>query len=595
MAPTHSSPTHSVIETASADPFATQLALSRVHAQLVPMLRLPSGYELDPIAEGWFELPAARGFAGYGLGRALRLLLDLLGGLSALHATLDISGRPFVHGEVGLPQLRVDPSGVCRLVPLTARHALSAAAEQAGGSLRHLSPDRLLKESADVFGSGVLLWEALAGRRLFDGAVNLGIMDRLMGEKLIVPPLPPELAWAIPLKLVAAKALSVDAEERFADCAELGAAIASIARDRVASHLDVANFLGTKAHSIHSIARERAAPTQSATFSAVSPPSSRGRSTLAALGPRTQTPVPASAPVSGPVSGPVSTARPTVLDAPQPSPFSALLVAKPRTQRVFAPARSRTLTSMGTPEAVQTPTEPEAQKSPVSSSRPSKRPPLPAADAMPSISAADAMPSIPAVDAMPSIPAADAMPSIPAAAAPSLSPSAALPSVSAFAAFPSVPAESLPRIPVLPTVPPLLLSSVPTSVSLPPESFAPVIGFPGHRKSMPALWVVGALLVVGAAWALFANDAAPTKPAATPPAAAVAPSPVPVLEATQAERPSAAPAPSELEHVSPTLPSRPTPLHGSAPRVAAPRVTAPHPPAKEGSAPPTAQAKDYGI
>ena len=111
---------------------------------------------------------------------------------------------------------------------------------------------------------------------------------------------------------------------------------------------------------------------------------------------------------------------------------------------------------------------------------------------------------------------------------------------------------------------------------------------------MPALWVVGALLVVGAAWALFANDAAPTKPEA-PRAAAVAPSPIHVTEATQAERPSAAPAPSELEHVTPTLPARPTTLHGAAPRVAAPRGAAPHPPAKEGSAPPTAQAKDYGI
>ena len=148
-----------------------QLALSRVHARLVPMQRGEHGYAIDASAERWFELPAGRGFAGYGLGRALRMLLDVLRGLTALHDTFDAQGESFAHGEVALTQLRVDPEGVCRLVPLTPRHS-SAVSTPPSEALGHLAPERLLGERvdarADVFSAGVLLWEALAGRRLFN-------------------------------------------------------------------------------------------------------------------------------------------------------------------------------------------------------------------------------------------------------------------------------------------------------------------------------------------------------------------------------------------------------------------------------------------
>ncbi len=67
-----------------------------------------------------------------------------------------------------------------------------------------------------------------------------------MGEKLPSPQLPPELAWAIPLKSIAARALAVDPYQRFADCAELATAIAIVARERVATHAEIAAFFGSK-------------------------------------------------------------------------------------------------------------------------------------------------------------------------------------------------------------------------------------------------------------------------------------------------------------------------------------------------------------
>jgi serine/threonine-protein kinase len=322
----------------SADRFAMQLALSRVHPRLVPMRRVAGDYEIHPGALAWFELPAGRGLAGYGLGRALRMLLDILRGLTALHDTFTADGAPFAHGEVALTQLRVDPEGVCRLVPLTTRHCAEAEADPAPAAavLGHLAPERLLGEvldaRADVFSAGVLLWEALAGRRLFEEVTSEAIIDRLMSERLHMPQLPPELAWAIPLKSVAARALAVDPHQRFSDCGELATAIAIVARERVATHAEIASFFGAVPQSVERRVRasvapradepssvtpavlvpssgprsqrgdsasppvephERPVPSQSQTFSAVTVPSSaRGakRSTLAPLGPASSRP-----------------------------------------------------------------------------------------------------------------------------------------------------------------------------------------------------------------------------------------------------------------------------------------------------------------
>ena len=360
MSLTHSGLNRSVASPhGAADPFAMQLALSRVHARLVPMLKRERGYAVDPSAEQWFELPAGRGFAGYGLGRALRMLLDVLRGLTALHDTFDARGNTFAHGDVALPQFRIDGDGVCRLVPLTARHSLAAEGVFALEVLGHLAPERLLGEKvdarADVFSAGVLLWEALAGRRLFEESTGDAIIDRLLGEKLQMPQLPPELAWAIPLKAVAARALAVDPHQRFADCAELSTAIAIVARDRIASHVEIANFFGSKAPSVS----QQLVPSRSSTFPAVATrPASQSGSTLAALGP----------------------AR----GVSRKSPFADLLSAEPR------PASGeRVAVSLPEPVEHASPREPVEHAADSSGERLSSKPPPP-------LSAWAQLPSLPA-------------------------------------------------------------------------------------------------------------------------------------------------------------------------------------------------------
>ncbi len=168
---------------------------------------MPAGYAVPrELSRNWFELRGKRGLAGYGLARALRMLLDVLEGLSALQGTRTETGHPFVHGEVVPAMLRVDETGIARLIPLAPWHGSGPGTLPAPERCGHLAPERLLGDAidarADVFSAGTLLWEALAGRRLFETDSVESIVMRLMGEKVTLPQLPPELSWAVPLKAV---------------------------------------------------------------------------------------------------------------------------------------------------------------------------------------------------------------------------------------------------------------------------------------------------------------------------------------------------------------------------------------------------------
>lgn len=63
-------------------------------------------------------------FKRFELEQVVRLRLDVLSGLSALHEDLE-GGVGFVHGEVSPRHIYVGPDGTARLVPLLSRHGQS--------------------------------------------------------------------------------------------------------------------------------------------------------------------------------------------------------------------------------------------------------------------------------------------------------------------------------------------------------------------------------------------------------------------------------------------------------------------------------------
>jgi hypothetical protein len=214
---------------------------------------------------------------------------------------------------------------------------------------------------------------------LFSETTADAIIDRLMGEKLPMPQLPPELAWAIPLKSIAVRALSVDPYQRFADCAELATAIAIVARERVATHAEIATLFGVKTHG--SVAQPRPIPTRSSTFPSVTlpaytpsisaAPSSRNGFPLATPAPRSVTPTPravSSLPRSLTPAPRSATSVPPSAPRNNKSPFATLLGTG---EIVPASHRRKTLSGVGTPLAALDPID----SAPVSTERLSKPPP----------------------------------------------------------------------------------------------------------------------------------------------------------------------------------------------------------------------------
>ena len=110
------------------------------------------------------------------------------------------------------------------------------------GKLAYLRPEAAsaqqaaVSRRADVFSAGVMLWEILAGRRLW-GRKSEGVSGawRLAaGEP--APVLPAELDLPRALRVITTRALALDPTARFQTAAELGAALESVGVDASDSH-----------------------------------------------------------------------------------------------------------------------------------------------------------------------------------------------------------------------------------------------------------------------------------------------------------------------------------------------------------------------
>jgi hypothetical protein len=174
----------------------------------------------------------------------LRVVVDVLGALSALHAVRE--APPLLYGAITPGDVVVGLDGVGRLVrPWLGRMKPGL-----------LDPDRptsmapeLLRDvgertvRADVFTGGVLLWETLTGWRLFARSSPEAQLTRLSQGRVPRANVPKDAPWAAALADVAERALAIEPGARYATIAEMAAAIRLVVRsklaspDRVASHV----------------------------------------------------------------------------------------------------------------------------------------------------------------------------------------------------------------------------------------------------------------------------------------------------------------------------------------------------------------------
>lgn len=163
----------------------------------------------------------------------LRIIIDTLSGLHAAHECVDSDGVSLglVHCDVSPQNILVGLDGVTRIadfgIARAAAHA-SGEADMVKGKFSYMAPEQLragrLTPATDVFGAGVVLWETLVGRRLFQRDNDEATIQAALND---VVPAPSSIDPRIPavLDAVVLRALERDARLRYQNAAEFLAAL----------------------------------------------------------------------------------------------------------------------------------------------------------------------------------------------------------------------------------------------------------------------------------------------------------------------------------------------------------------------------------
>lgn len=164
------------------------------------------------------------------LGVALRIGIDALEGLHYAHTLRDFDGSPLgiVHRDVSPSNLLVTFDGQVKLLDFgIAKAQLNAEVSQTGqvkGKFAYLAPEQARGQAhdlrGDVWSMGIVLWEMLAGKRLFKGPEPAATLRNITDASIprldsLRDDIDEELAIAIE------RALTRDVEQRAGSAKEL--------------------------------------------------------------------------------------------------------------------------------------------------------------------------------------------------------------------------------------------------------------------------------------------------------------------------------------------------------------------------------------
>jgi len=166
---------------------------------------------------------------------ALGIVCDVLRGLDYAHRRMNEEGEPLglVHRDVSPSNVLVSFEGEVKLCDFGIAHANNAisgtsagheAEEALRGKAGYMSPEHAhgarIDARADVFATGILLWELLAGRRLYSTKNEGSLLEQ--ARRAEVPPLAERGLPDEPrLHGIVAKSLAKSLDERYASASAM--------------------------------------------------------------------------------------------------------------------------------------------------------------------------------------------------------------------------------------------------------------------------------------------------------------------------------------------------------------------------------------
>jgi serine/threonine-protein kinase len=164
---------------------------------------------------------------------AALIIAHAAAGLHHAHELTDVNGAPLglVHRDVSPQNILVSFEGSVKVIDFGIARALGRISDTQTGGMKgkfgYMSPEQARSEEVDVrtdiFALGVVLWEAICGRRLFHRENDLATMRALLYDQI---PKPSSLVKVAPeLETIVLRALTRNQKFRYQTAREMGSAL----------------------------------------------------------------------------------------------------------------------------------------------------------------------------------------------------------------------------------------------------------------------------------------------------------------------------------------------------------------------------------